>query len=50
MPEFLLMGGYAKFVWGSYAFGLAVFAWNFIAPLRRRRELLRALRNPELDA
>ena len=43
MSEFLAMGGYAFYVWGSYGAGLLVLAWNVVAPLRARRELLRSL-------
>ncbi len=41
--EFWSMGGYAAYVWGSYAAGLAVFAWNVLAPLLERRALKRRL-------
>lgn len=41
MNEFLQMGGYGFFVWGSYAAGLAVFAWNLWAPHSQGRELRR---------
>jgi heme exporter protein D len=44
MSEFLNMGGYATYVWGSYAAGLVVFVWNLAAPRMRRREVLRKLR------
>jgi heme exporter protein CcmD len=37
------MGGYAVYVWGSYGAGLAVFAWNVLAPLLERRALKRRL-------
>jgi heme exporter protein D len=42
--DFLGMGGYALYVWGSYAAALAVFAWNVLAPWRERARLLRQLR------
>ena len=35
------MGGYAWFVWPSYALGLAVLAANLYLPLMRHRRLLR---------
>ena len=44
MSEFLAMGGYAFFVWGSYGAAVLVFAWNVIAPRRERARLLAALR------
>lgn len=42
--EFWNMGGYALYVWGSYAVGLAVFVWNVMAPRIERRALLRKLK------
>ena len=45
MSEFLEMGGYALYVWGSYAAALAVFAWNLLAPHLERRAVLRKLRS-----
>lgn len=48
MIEFLSMGGYAAYVWGSYGATLAVLAWNLAVPRLKRRELLRRLR--ETDA
>lgn len=44
MKEFFEMDGYAVYVWGSYAAGLAVFAWNLLAPAIERRALKRRLR------
>lgn len=43
MNDFLAMGGYAPFVWGSYAATLAVFAWNVLAPRLQRRQTLRRI-------
>ena len=45
MSDFLAMGGYAPFVWGSYGVSLAVFAWNLLAIRTLRREVLRRLRS-----
>ena len=45
MSEFLNMGGYAFYVWGSYGVALAVFVWNVVAPRLERRALLRRLRD-----
>jgi heme exporter protein D len=41
--EFLSMGGYAFYVWGSYLAGAAVFAWNLLMPALRRRQILQRL-------
>jgi heme exporter protein D len=43
LAEFLAMGGYAAYVWTSYALAAAVLGWNVLAPLRRERRLLREL-------
>lgn len=43
MAEFFGMGGYAWFVWGSYGLVAAVLLQQYIAPLLRRRKLLREL-------
>lgn len=42
-PGFWAMGGYAAYVWPAYGAGLLVFAWNLLAPVLRRRALLREL-------
>ena len=41
--EFLLMGGYAAYVWSSYALAAVVLIWNIVQPLRRERRLLQTL-------
>ena len=38
--EFLNMGGYAFYVWTSYAIAAAVLIANLVAPVRLRRKLL----------
>jgi heme exporter protein D len=38
--EFLNMGGYAFYVWTSYAIAAVVLIANLIAPVRLRRKLL----------
>jgi len=43
LEEFLHMGGYALYVWGSYAVTLIVLVANALLPRRRERQLLRAL-------
>ena len=40
LGEWLLMGGYAWYVWTSYAVGLLVIALNIYLPLHRHRSLL----------
>jgi len=46
--EFLAMGGYARYVWGSYGIFALVMVANVVVPLRRARrvraDLERALR------
>lgn len=44
MSDFLDMGGYAFYVWGSYGAALAVLGWNLVVPRLARRALLRRLR------
>jgi heme exporter protein D len=44
VPEFFAMGGYALYVWPAYAVFFAVLAWDWIAPVLRRRQLLKELR------
>ena len=44
MHEFFAMGGYAMYVWPAYAVFFVVFAWDWIAPVLRRRQLLNELR------
>jgi heme exporter protein D len=43
LHEFFAMGGYAAYVWSSYALAAVVLAWNVVQPLRRERRLLRTL-------
>ncbi|MCP4697035.1 MAG: heme exporter protein CcmD [Gammaproteobacteria bacterium] len=43
MSEFFHMDGYGFYVWTSYALTLIVLLANFISPMLRRQELLRAL-------
>ena len=38
--EFLYMGGYAFYVWTSYAIAVVVLVANLVAPVRLRRKLL----------
>ena len=52
--EFLRMGGYAFYVWWSYAIVFALLALNVVLPLRRDRQLRtrlrRNLQQPRRDA
>ena len=41
--DFLHMGGYALYVWGSYAVTLGLIAVEAIALVRKERELLKRL-------
>ena len=40
MQDFLAMGGYAFYVWISYAFFAVVVVWNLLQPRIERRKLL----------
>jgi len=41
--DFLAMGGYALYVWGSYALTLAVLIGEIVALVMRRRGLMERL-------
>ena len=41
--DFFRMGGYAFYVWWSYAIVFVVLALNFIAPTLRHRRIRRAI-------
>lgn len=43
MSRLFNMGGYEFYVWTSVGLGLAVIAWNFIAPTLQRRAVLERL-------
>lgn len=43
MSEFLAMGGYALYVWGSFGVFAAVLIWNVLTPRMARAALLRHL-------
>ena len=45
MNDFWNMGGYAIYVWGSYAAALAVFAWNLLAPRLRHLEIVEMIKS-----
>ena len=40
LREFLQMGGYAFYVWTSYAIALVVLVATALSPIRQRRKLL----------
>lgn len=44
MKDFLAMGGYAAYVWPSYAVFFVVLIADALAPMLRRRRLVRELR------
>ena len=44
MAHWFAMGGYAVYVWPSYAVFFIVLAWDWFAPALRRRRLTRELR------
>ncbi|MHB1566302.1 MAG: heme exporter protein CcmD [Acidiferrobacter sp.] len=41
--QFWAMGGFAFYVWSAYAFTLVVVVINIVAPLIRRRQVMRFL-------
>ena len=43
ISEFLDMGGYARYVWPSYAIALVVLAVNVVQPLLCQRRMKRTL-------
>ena len=49
--EFFAMGGYAAYVWPSYALTAVVLVANIVLPLRQRRQIIsrvkRALRREQ---
>jgi len=44
LQSFLAMGGYAVYVWPAYSVFFIVLLIDWLAPLLRRRRLLRELR------
>jgi heme exporter protein D len=44
MHEFFAMGGYAGYVWPAYAVFFVVLIVDWLAPIVRRRRVLRELR------
>lgn len=44
LQSFFAMGGYAAYVWPAYAVFFGVLAMDWLAPVLRRRRLMRDLR------
>ena len=42
--EFFAMGGYAFYVWTSYAIALVVMTYIWVMPILQRKKLIRQLR------
>ena len=47
MSEFLAMGGYALYVWGSFGVFAAVLIWNVSTPRMARAAVMRQLTEDE---
>ena len=43
MSEFFQMGGYAFYVWTSYALFLAIFLANLLIPIQKQKTIIREL-------
>ena len=43
LQQFFHMGGYAVYVWSSYAIALVVLVANVVAPILQRRKLFAQL-------
>ena len=41
---FFAMGGYADYVWGAYGFATLVLFWNVVSAVRKRKAVLKMLR------
>lgn len=41
MSEFFHMGGYAAYVWPSFALAVIVFIWNVLGPISRHKKAMR---------
>jgi heme exporter protein D len=40
MNEFFAMGGYAAYVWPSYALALIILVANIVAPMQQRTKIV----------
>ena len=45
ISDFLAMGGYALYVWGSFGVTAGVLAWELLTLAQRRRRALSEVRN-----
>lgn len=43
LSEWLIMGGYARFVWPAYVIALLILVWNLYVPILRHRRFIRYL-------
>ena len=50
MAELLDMGGHGFFIWSSYAIVFAVLAYVFVAPIYRRRRLIRNISRQQTES
>jgi heme exporter protein D len=50
MSEFLHMGGYASFVWGSFGAFAVLVLWNIVTASRKRRQVLKQLAEAQAEA
>jgi len=48
LSEFISMGGYGLYVWGSYALTLVLLGGEVFMLLKRKRDLSRRARSPKL--
>jgi len=47
--EFISMGGYGLYVWGSYALTLVLLGGEVLMLLKRKRDLSRRARSPQIE-
>ena len=50
LAEFIDMGGYALYVWGSFVMAGAVLAWEALMLAQRRHHAIEALRDHHAQA
>jgi len=43
LQQFFHMGGYAAYVWSSYAIALIAFIWSIVSPLREKNKLAKRI-------
>jgi heme exporter protein D len=49
LSEFIAMGGYGFYVWGSYGVTLVLLGGEVIMLLKRKRDLSRRATSPQLE-